>query len=141
MIALKMENYIGKYYKNVEKTLTEKGFNVVIEKKGIYSKNGYMLITEQNPAAGATINSGDTITLTIPKKIAYMPDFKNGKYTAEDVEAFCKDIEVSCVTSNDFTTDVPLGTVVNQFPDPGTKIEDTTMIIINIRTKNSTLEQ
>ncbi|HOP66021.1 MAG TPA: PASTA domain-containing protein, partial [Bacilli bacterium] len=61
----------------------------------------------------------DSITLTIPNILVKYPDFTEGSYTREDIQAFCEKYEVSCTFTEIETTDYEDGAIISQSKNPG----------------------
>lgn len=91
--GIKLEDYTGKNYLEVKGALESKGLHVIIEKKTVEDSEKYKdkenLVMEQMPKKNETLMKGDTITLYIPDIVVTFPDFVNGNYTIQEVQAFC----------------------------------------------------
>ena len=121
---IKIENYKGKTYTEIQKKLEKAGITVIIDKKDVSSSEGVKenTILEQDVKAGEKLGKGDTITLTIPNVYVAYPNFTDGTYDESSVEKFC--------TTNNITLDVTYvedssktdGTVIYQNMSAGSKV-------------------
>ena len=130
---LVMGNYIGKNYKEVKTTLENKGLKVEIIKKDIENAKDDTIIVDQSPEEGKVLNKNQTISLYIPKRLGYLPDFTNGTYTKEDIENFCNEYGISCTFYYNKYSDMKSGTIIDQTPKAGTSTSGLYTIIITIR--------
>ncbi len=92
-----IENYVGKNYLEIKGALEALGLQVLIEKKDVEevesAKDGEII--EQSVASGEKLSVGDTITLYIPDIVSEYPDFTDGSYSLEDVQAFCDEYNIT----------------------------------------------
>ena len=87
-----IEDYKGKDYRGIQAVLEEKGIFVLIEKQDVDDKKiEEGTILGQDVEAGAKLSAGDKITLYIPNVVAKYPNFSDGSWNVEKVEAFCEE--------------------------------------------------
>lgn len=123
--AYTIENYVGKNVDAVKAILeTNYGLNVVVEKMEVDKDKEYgeREIVKQDIEEGTEVSKGTNITLYIPDKILEYPDFTDGTWTKEDIEAFAK--------TNEFLVDFKIkskagyqeGEIISQSRANGTPI-------------------
>ncbi|HOP66034.1 MAG TPA: Stk1 family PASTA domain-containing Ser/Thr kinase, partial [Bacilli bacterium] len=88
----KIENYVGQNYVAIKATLEVYEINVVMETEDVEDATLYDEgeIISQSVEEGTLLAAGDSITLTIPNILVKYPDFTEGSYTREDIQAFCE---------------------------------------------------
>jgi len=131
-----VEDYRGKKYDVVEALLKEKGIQVHVEKKDVDENEN---LPEENTIIGQDVEPGtdleakDHITLYIPDIVSTYPDFTDGTYSLEDVEAFCEKYELKLVTIPDYKSEP--GTITYQSRTAGQKIVSNMTLKISIGTE------
>ncbi len=117
----KIENYVGQNYVAIKATLEVYEINVVMETEDVEDATLYDEgeIISQSVEEGTLLAAGDSITLTIPNILVKYPDFTEGSYTREDIQAFCEKYEVSCTFTEIETTDYEDGAIISQSKNPG----------------------
>jgi beta-lactam-binding protein with PASTA domain len=78
-------------------------------------------VLAQDPAAGTTLQRGDTVRLTIAKARPQVPDVSTSHPTEDDATKTLTDAGFKVRTRQQASTSVPEGSVVRQFPEPGTQ--------------------
>ena len=118
------ENYVGKNYIEVKTMLETKGIEVVLEEKE-YTKNDEVkenTVLSQDVKEGIELKKGDKVTLTIPKIVTTYPDFSDGTWTIEKVEAFCKENNITLKQKTIKSNEYPKGTIIAQDRAEDTKV-------------------
>jgi serine/threonine-protein kinase len=77
-------------------------------------------VLAQDPGAGTTLRRGDTVHLTIAKARPQVPDVSSSHPTLDDATKTLTDAGFRVRTRQEPSGSVPAGSVVRQFPDPGT---------------------
>lgn len=99
-IKYTVENLVGKNAQDVQKILKNNyEINVVIEKKSVEDtskeyKEG--IIFEQDVEVGTLLGKGANITVYVPEKIVVYPDFTDGSYNQDSIDAWCKEKGAIC---------------------------------------------
>ncbi len=113
-----IENYVGKNYQEVKGALEAFGLKVYYDKKDIneedkdkYKDNEIM---EQSVKAGEKLSIGDEITLYVPNIVSKYPNFTDGSYSVEEVEAFCKEHNVELKVIEEINNNYADGTIFEQ---------------------------
>ncbi len=116
-----IEKYIGKNYLEIKGALEAKGLQVLIEKRDVEenstAKDGEII--DQSAKEGDKLSVGDTITLYIPNVVSKYPNFKEGNFTLEEIEAFCKEHNIALTIEEVMTSDYPAGTIIEQSKPEG----------------------
>lgn len=111
-----IENYLKKNYLEVKGALEALGLQVLIEKKDVEDPEKYKdgEIIEQSIKEQEKASVGDTITLYIPNIISKYPDFTDGSYSVEEIEAFCEEYGIKLVVDEVVTTEYENGKIISQ---------------------------
>ncbi len=111
-----IENYLKKNYLEVKGALEALGLQVLIEKKDVEDPEKYKdgEIIEQSIKEQEKASVGDTITLYIPNIISKYPDFTDGSYSIEEIEAFCEEYGIKLVVDEVVTTEYENGKIISQ---------------------------
>ncbi len=111
-----IENYLGKNYLEVKGALEALGLQVLIEKKEVDEAGNYKdgEIIEQSVKAEEKLSVGDTITLYIPDIVSKYPDFTDGSFTVDDVEAFCSEYNIKLTIDYVATSEYASGSIFYQ---------------------------
>lgn len=128
-------DYTGKNYYEVKGNLEAHGINVIVEKKDVESEEDYEAseIIDQSVEDGKKLGSGDTITLYIPNIVTKYPDFTDGTYTVEDVEAFCEEYGITLkVTYVENDGSYEVDTIIDQSRKEGYTVARNTTLTIKV---------
>ncbi len=143
----KIENYVGQNYVAIKAKLEVYEINVLIETEDIDDATLYSEgeIISQSVEEGELLAAGDSITLVIPNILVKFPDFTNGSYTREDIQAFCEEYEIACTFTDVETTDYNDGDIISQSKSAGTTIYKgrsslTVEVAVNSNTETELLE-
>ncbi len=111
-----IEDYLGKNYLEIKGALEALGLQVLIEKRDVDDVTKYKdgEIIEQSIKKDEKLSVGDTITLYIPNVISKYPDFTDGTFTIDDVEAFCSEYNIALNVEHVTTSDYADGTIFYQ---------------------------
>ena len=133
-----IENYAGKNYQEIKGMLEVYGINVLIERKevkeGEEAKDG--VVMSQDVEAGTKLRANDSITLYIPDIVVKYPDFKDGSYTVEQVQAFCDEHNVTLKVTYDTNSDYNPGTIFYQSREKGFTVTEGTTLTIKVAKAN-----
>ena len=130
--SVTIEDYKGKNYQEVKGALEVYGVSVLVEKKevgeGEHAVSGNVIAQSKEP--GTKLSSGDSIILYIPDIIVKYPDFADGTYTIEKIQAFCDEHGVTLKINEETSTSADPGKIIGQNPAKGyTVVEGGTLII------------
>ncbi len=132
-----MENYIGKNYLEIKGALEAKGLQVLIEKKDINNpetaKDGEII--DQSTKEGEKLSVGDTITLYIPNIISKYPNFTDGSFSVEEIQAFCEEYGITLEVVEEEKEGVEEGTIIAQSKPEGYIIRSGTSLKITVAKK------
>ena len=106
------------------KGVLEKTYGLYVKTQKMEVDDSYNAdeIIKTEPAAGAKLVEGDTITLYIPDLSTVYPDFTNGKMSLSDIQKWCDKHGVVLSTSYVETADHPQGTIYAQSITAGTTV-------------------
>ena len=114
---IKLENYIGKNYIEVQ-TLLENMYKlkVKVEKKDttLTADMNEQQIIDQNPKVGVEVKKDDVVTLYIPDVTDKYPNFKDEEYTLDEVKAFAEKYSLNLTIAYEETDEVEEGTIIKQ---------------------------
>ena len=121
---IKIEDYSGKDYETVKKSLEEEGITVLVEKKDTLKSDDVKegVIISQDVKAGSEIGKGDTITFIIPRIYISYPNFMDGTYTEDDVRKFAEENELTIDVTYVQDTSKQNDTVIYQNFSAGNKV-------------------
>lgn len=137
-----VEDYTGMNIDTVKKKLEAAGVSVVVtakkvDKSGNYKEN---TIIEQSVKAGEKLTKGDAIELTYATLITVYPDFTNGKYTVDDVNAFCNENKIKCSFEEQESTAKEAGSIIEQSRKEGSEVStNDTLKITTAKAKSLTV--
>lgn len=115
------------------KAVLERMYNLyVILKEEDNDKANANEIIRTEPAAGATLTEGDTITLYIPNKIGDYPDFTKGEYSLKDIQSWCEKYSITLDVTYNPTYEYPAGTIYEQSQKAGTTAMPNQNLVIYI---------
>ena len=129
---IEIVDYTGKNYHEVKGNLEAHGINVMIEKKEVDSEEDYdgSEIIDQSVSDGEKLSSGDSIILYIPNIITKYPNFTDGTYTVDDVQAFCDEYNITLKIKYVQNESYEVGAIINQSrKECYTVARDTTLTI------------
>ena len=132
--AIKVENYVGKNFEDVEKMLEDKGLYVFKETVEVDEKNNKYkkgTIISQSVKEGTLLNEGDSITFKVPDIVVNYPDFTTG-YNKTSIDEFCSKYDLNCSYSELETTDYTPGTIIKQSRAAGTVVTAKASLVITI---------
>ena len=106
------------------KGVLEKTYGLYVKTQKVEVDDSYNAdeIVKTEPAAGAKLVEGDTITLFIPDLSTVYPDFTNGNYSLSDIEKWCDKHGVVLSTSYVETDAHPQGKIYAQSITAGTTV-------------------
>ena len=136
--AYSIENYVGKNVDAVKAILeTNYGLNVVVEKMEVDKDKEYgeREIVKQDLEVGTAVSRGTNITLYIPDKILEYPDFTDGTWTKEDIEAFANSNEFNVEFKVKSKAGYQEGEIISQSRANGTPIVKGVTVTIYIAGK------
>ena len=127
-----VEDLVGQNATEV-KAVLERMYNLyVILKEEDNDKANANEIIRTEPAAGATLTEGDTITLYIPNKIGDYPDFTTGEYSLKDIQSWCEKYSITLDITYNPTDEYPAGTIYEQSQKAGTTAMPNQNLVIYI---------
>ena len=127
-----VEDLVGQNATEV-KAVLERMYNLyVILKEEDNDKANANEIIRTEPAAGATLTEGDTITLYIPNKIGDYPDFTTGEYSLKDIQSWCEKYSITLDITYNPTDEYPAGTIYEQCQKAGTTAMPNQNLVIYI---------
>ena len=136
--TITIEDYAGKNYQEIKGMLEVYGINVLIERKevkeGEDAKDG--VIMSQDVEAGTKLRANDSITLYIPDIVVKYPDFTDGSYTLEQVQAFCDEHNVTLKVTYEASSSYNPGTIFYQSRAKGFTVTEGTTLTIKIAKSN-----
>ncbi|MER7760477.1 Stk1 family PASTA domain-containing Ser/Thr kinase [Streptomyces sp. NPDC097619] len=117
-------------FDEAEKTLKDKGFQVVRKNKESERTSGTVL--DQDPAGSTSVQKGSTVTLTVAKEAAKsdVPDLK-GKNIDEARKAL-EDADLQLGSTTEVDSGEKAGTVVGQSLNPGDKVAPGSTVNVQI---------
>lgn len=129
-----VEDYTGMNIDTVKKKLENAGVSVVVtakkvDKSGNYKEN---TVIEQSIKAGEKLTKGDAIELTYATLITVYPDFTNGKYSKDDVDAFCSENKITCTFDDKESTSKEPGSIIEQSKKEGSEVSNGDALKITI---------
>jgi beta-lactam-binding protein with PASTA domain len=114
------------------------GINVLIERKEVKeeenAKDGVVL--SQDVEAGTKLRANDTITLFIPDIVVKYPDFTDGSYTVEQVQAFCDEHNVTLKINYEPSSSYNPGSIIYQSRQKGFTVTEGTVLTIRVAKAN-----
>ena len=141
-VAIEIENYVGKNYRDVKPVLTTAGLNVVIEKIEPEDSDDENIdpdkIIKQDLEVGAKVAKGTNITLYIPEIVTKYPDFTDGTWTQARIEEFCKEQELNCEFKKSTNTTERDGTIISQSRPKGDVVTKGADLTIKVAEKGET---
>ena len=105
-----VEDYAGKNYLEIKGALEALGVQVLVEKKEVEDPSQY----KDGEIIDQKLSVGDNITLYIPDIVSQYPDFTDGSFTVDDVEAFCTEYNIKLTIDSVPTDEYAEGTIFYQ---------------------------
>ncbi len=137
-----VEDYNKKNYREIKGALEARGLVVNIEDEVVETDSEYSdeEIVRQSVEAGESLKRGESITLYVAKVGVAYPDFTDGTYTIEDVDAFCKENNVKL--NIEYTvSDVDIGKIYKQSRTAGSRVSaNATFTIFVYKQDDGTIE-
>lgn len=139
--TITIEDYSGKNYQEIKGMLEVYGINVLIERKEVKEEDNAKdgIILSQDVEAGTKLRANDSITLYIPDIVVKYPDFTDGSYTLEQVQAFCDEHNVSLKINYETSSSYNPGTIIYQSRQKGYTVTEGTSLTIRIAKANDGL--
>ena len=136
--TITIEDYSGKNYQEIKGMLEVYGINVLIERKEVKEEDNAKdgIILSQDVEAGTKLRANDSITLYIPDIVVKYPDFTDGSYTLEQVQAFCDEHNVSLKINYETSSSYNPGTIIYQSRQKGYTVTEGTSLTIRIARAN-----
>ena len=136
--TITIEDYSGKNYQEIKGMLEVYGINVLIERKEVKEEDNAKdgIILSQDVEAGTKLRANDSITLYIPDIVVKYPDFTDGSYTLEQVQAFCDEHNVSLKINYETSSSYNPGTIIYQSRQKGYTVTEGTSLTIRIAKAN-----
>ena len=125
-------------YQEIKGMLEVYGINVLIERKEVKEEDNAKdgIILSQDVEAGTKLRANDSITLYIPDIVVKYPDFTDGSYTLEQVQAFCDEHNVSLKINYETSSSYNPGTIIYQSRQKGYTVTEGTSLTIRIAKAN-----
>jgi eukaryotic-like serine/threonine-protein kinase len=95
-------------------------------------------VLAQDPAAGTTLQRGDTVRLTVAKARPQVPDVSTQHPSVDDATKTLTDAGFKVRTREQASAAVPEGNVVRQFPEPGTQRSSGATVTLVVSTGSPT---
>ena len=127
-----MEDFTGQNYLTVKGKLEAFGIYVLVEKKEPAADEQVEdgTVMSQSVPVGTKLAAKDTVTLYIPDVASEYPNFADGTFTIEDVQAFCDKYGVTLNKEYVETNDYVEGSIISQSkPEGYMVIEGVTLTI------------
>ena len=141
---IEIRDYTGRNYYEVKGSLETQGINVIVEKKDVDTEEGYDAseIIDQDIKEGEKLESGDTIILYIPNIVTKYPNFTDGTYTIDDIQAFCDEYGVTLkITYVENDGSYVKGTIIDQSRKEGYTVARNTTLTIKVADEVGTAKE
>ncbi len=121
--GIKIENYVGQLYSQVEGKLKADGIKVEMELKEITDGSvENNVILEQSVLSGTELKKGDTIKFVVADSSVEYPDFVEEQWSYDQIKQWCDDNNITLSVKYKETADSPEGIVVAQSRTAGTVV-------------------
>ena len=132
-----ISDYNGRNYLEVKGELEAYNIIVIVEKREVKESDNAKenLVMDQDVKAGEKLRAGDTITIYIPNITVKYPDFTDGSYTVQKVQAFCDTYGVTLKVLEDETSSYNEGAIFYQSRPKGYTVTEGTTLTIKIAKK------
>lgn len=138
--GIEIEDYTGKNMTVAKIELENLGFKVVTTAKKVSTEEDEYedafegMVLSQSSEPGSRLEKGDAIELVYAKLITVYPDFLDGTYDREKIQAFCDDNAITCDFVETTSTKKP-GTILSQARKAGTEVRAGVTLRITIAKK------
>ena len=135
--GIEVEDYSGRNVNVVKIELENNGVKVITTAKKISTdeekyKNAFEgMIISQSKEAGSRIDKGGVIELVYATLITVYPDFLDGSYDRDKIQAFCEDNEITCTFVEEESDEEP-GTILAQGRKAGVEVREGVTLKITI---------
>lgn len=135
--GFELEYYVGENVEVVKAKLEKKGIKVITTPKKVDKTDDNKeveenSVIEQSVEKGTYLTENDVIELTYATLIDVYPDFTDGSYTKEKIEAFCEDHSLKCTFTEEESTEKEEGTILSQSRDAGVEVKEGVSLNIKI---------
>ena len=135
--GFELADYVGENVEVVKAKLEKEGIKVITTPKKIDKTDDNKdveenSVIEQSVEKGKYLTKGDVIELTYATLIEVYPNFSDGNYTKEKIEAFCEDHSLKCTFTEEETTEKAEGTILSQSRDAGVEVKEGVSLNIKI---------
>ena len=135
--GFELENYVGENVEVVKAKLEKKGIKVITTPKKVDKTEDNKeveenSVIEQSVEKGTYLTENDVIELIYATLIDVYPDFTDGNYTKEKIEAFCEDHSLKCTFTEEESTEKEEGTILSQSRDAGVEVKEGVSLNIKI---------
>ena len=135
--GFELEDYVGENVEVVKAKLEKKGIKVITTPKKVDKTDDNKeveenSVIEQSVEKGTYLTENDVIELTYATLIDVYPDFTDGSYTKEKIEAFCEDHSLKCTFTEEESTEKEEGTILSQSRDAGVEVKEGVSLNIKI---------
>lgn len=118
-----LEDYTGKSYDTVKKTLDEQGFRSVSSQEAYSDEQDKGMIISQNPLANQDVVAKDTdISFVVSKGPEPVLLANLSGFTEKAAEDYAKTNQLEISSSEEYSDSVPEGQVISQKPSAGTSM-------------------
>lgn len=118
-----LEDYTGKSYDTVKKTLDEQGFRSVSSQEAYSDEQDKGMIISQNPLANQDVVAKDTdISFVVSKGPEPVLLANLSGFTKKAAEDYAKTNQLEISSSEEYSDSVPEGQVISQKPSAGTSM-------------------
>ena len=140
--GFELEDYVGQNVEVVKAKLEKYGIKVITTPKKVDKTEDNEDVEEnsvisQSVEKGTYLTENDVIELVYATLIDVYPDFTDGSYTKEKIEAFCEDHSLKCTFKEQETTDKEDGSIVSQSREAGVEVKEgvsLTVVIAKVKT-------
>lgn len=143
--GIEVEDYTNRNVNVVKIELENKGLKVITTVKKVstdddaYKDAFEGMIISQSKEVGSRIEEGGAIELVYATIVTVYPDFLDGSYDKEKVQAFCDDNKITCQFSEQESDKKP-GTILSQGRKAGVEVKEGVTLKIVIAKKYSAPE-
>lgn len=134
--GFELEYYVGENVEVVKAKLEKKGIKVITTPKKVDKTDENEVeensVIEQSVEKGTYLTENDVIELIYATLIDVYPDFTDGNYTKEKIEAFCEDHSLKCTFTEEESTEKEEGTILGQNRDAGVEVKEGVSLNIKI---------
>ncbi|MBG0827041.1 Stk1 family PASTA domain-containing Ser/Thr kinase [Planomonospora sp. ID67723] len=120
---------VGKTVEEATQILEDLGLKATVQTKPSARKQG--VVFESNPEAGKKVSKGGSVRIYIPAEAQELPNVLG--YNVDDAKAQLEDLGFR-VRINEEPSTQAKGTVLNQTPEAGSKLQPNTTIVLTVST-------